>query len=117
MTSVLSVQAIAVDRVASDTNNSAARSSLCQMQRIPAPPIVNPSLRLDAALGLVVIEFHNDAGVVTDSIPNARQLQAYRRWQTTQLGSAPLGFKASTVAPMILPRYLSQVHATPTKPE
>jgi hypothetical protein len=44
-------------------------------------PYANPSLRLDAALGLVVIEFRNDAGSVTSSIPSERQLQAYRMHQ------------------------------------
>ena len=43
----------------------------------------NPSTRLDADLGLVVIEFHNATGAVTSSIPTAEQLQAYRRWQTS----------------------------------
>lgn len=41
-------------------------------------PIVNPSLRLDAALGLVVIEFRDDGGAITSSIPSQRQLEAYR---------------------------------------
>jgi hypothetical protein len=52
---------------------------------IPAPAPVpkgdalpNPTMRLDPALGLVVIEFHNDSGEVTTSIPAARQLDAYR---------------------------------------
>ncbi len=38
----------------------------------------NPTLRLDPTLGLVVIEFHNQSGHVTTSIPGARQLDAYR---------------------------------------
>lgn len=41
-------------------------------------PYVNPSLRLDAALGLVVIEFRDDSGTITSSIPSQRQLEAYR---------------------------------------
>jgi hypothetical protein len=49
----------------------------------------NPSLQLDPALGLVVIQFRNDAGDVTASIPSERQLQAYQRWATTQFGPAP----------------------------
>jgi len=35
-------------------------------------------MRFDATAGILVIEFHNDAGTVTDSIPTQRQLQAYR---------------------------------------
>ena len=45
----------------------------------PGPPFTNPDLRLDPALGLVVIEFHDDAGKLTNSIPSQRQIDAYRR--------------------------------------
>ena len=51
-----------------------------------APSFANPSLRLDPALGLVVIEFHNDAGSVTRSIPSQQQIDAYKR-----LGQMPPG--------------------------
>src|ERR1700722_2645052 len=57
-----------------------------------APSLVgpNPSLELDPMLGLVLIQFRNDAaGTVTDSIPSERQLQAYQRWATTHFGPAP----------------------------
>jgi hypothetical protein len=50
---------------------------------------------LDPALGLVVIQFRNDAGAVT-SIPSERQIEAYQRWQTTQFGPAPNGMKATS---------------------
>jgi hypothetical protein len=56
--------------------------------RSPAP---NPSLQLDPVLGLVVIEFRNDAGNVTTSIPSERMIQAYQRWQNTHFGPAPDG--------------------------
>ncbi len=46
----------------------------------PAVLVANPSLRFDAVSGLVVIEFHDDAGHVTTSIPTLRQLEAYRIW-------------------------------------
>ena len=48
---------------------------------VPVPAgdaLPNPTMRLDPALGLVVIEFHNNAGEVTTSLPGARQLDAYR---------------------------------------
>ena len=54
----------------------------------------NPSLELDPALGLVVIQFRNDSGAVTDSIPSERQLAAYQRWATTHFGPAPSGMPA-----------------------
>ncbi len=47
----------------------------------PAQPFVNPSLRLDAALGLIVIEFRDDAGALTSTIPSQRQIEAYRMHQ------------------------------------
>lgn len=39
---------------------------------------VNPRLRIDPALNLVVIEFRDDTGEVRDSIPSPRELAAYR---------------------------------------
>ena len=44
----------------------------------PVQPYTNPDLRLDPALGLVVIEFHDDSGKLTNSIPSQRQIDAYR---------------------------------------
>ena len=38
----------------------------------------NPTLRLDPSLGIVVIEFLNNAGQVANSIPTQQQLAAYR---------------------------------------
>lgn len=43
----------------------------------PAPTLPNPSLRLDASLGLVVLEFRNADGTAR-TIPSERELQAYR---------------------------------------
>jgi hypothetical protein len=60
-----------------------------------APAIANPSLRLDPALGLVVLEFHGGAGAVTTSIPSERQLQAYQRWVQTGIGTPPGGMASS----------------------
>jgi hypothetical protein len=44
----------------------------------PGPPPPSPTLRFDPSLGILVIEFHNDAGQVSNSIPTQRQLEAYR---------------------------------------
>ena len=59
----------------------------------------NPTLALNAALGLVVIEFRNAAGAVTSTIPTQQQLQAYQQWQDSGIGSPPsLGGSATGVA-------------------
>lgn len=50
----------------------------------PASPMPNPQLRLDPALGLVVIEFRDASGAVRASIPTQRQLNAYRMWEQTR---------------------------------
>lgn len=44
----------------------------------PSPLLLNPRLRIDAALNLVVLEFRDDAGAVSRSIPTAREIDAYR---------------------------------------
>jgi hypothetical protein len=44
----------------------------------PVPLFVNPSFSFDSTVGLVVINFHNDTGKVTSSIPSQQQLDAYR---------------------------------------
>ena len=41
-------------------------------------PLINPSLHVDLALNLVVLEFVDDKGDVTNSIPSAKQLKAYQ---------------------------------------
>jgi hypothetical protein len=67
----------------------------------------NPSLRLDGALGMVIIEFHAESGAVTTSIPTERQLQAYRVWERTGTnGAAPPGQSsnaAADLAPVVDP--------------
>jgi hypothetical protein len=41
-------------------------------------PFPNPTLRLDATLGMVVLEFRDDQGSVKSTIPSQRVLEAYR---------------------------------------
>ena len=55
------------------------------------PP--NPSVHLDLALNLVVLEFHDGSGNVTSSIPSTRQLQAYR------LEGVPSAIRSPDTAP------------------
>ena len=63
----------------------------------PALPFTNPDLRLDPALGLVVIEFHDDSGKLTNSIPSQRQIDAYR--QHGQTRSTPPASGQALAAP------------------
>lgn len=44
-----------------------------------APPAPNPRLSLDAATGLVVIEFRSGGGRVGQSFPTPKEMDAYRR--------------------------------------
>jgi len=55
-----------------------APAAKAEPQAAPPRPYVNPTLRLDAALGLVVMEFRDDAGTLTATIPSERQIEAYR---------------------------------------
>jgi hypothetical protein len=92
MSNDLTVQPVAVVRSAS---GAVGEMRLATVQIQPQPdqaanpsPIPNPSLRLDPALGLVVIEFRNHAGVVSRSIPSQRELEAYQKWAMTHAGPA-----------------------------
>ena len=62
-----------------------------------ARPFPNPSLRLDAGLGIVVLEFYDGLGEITTSIPSQRILQAYRAHTEPLPGAAEKpGAAAST---------------------
>ena len=58
----------------------APRTTTAEPRAAEPRPYVNPTLRLDADAGLVVMEFRDDNGTVT-TIPNERQLAAYRAHQ------------------------------------
>ncbi len=64
-----------------------------------SPSYPNPAMHMDPALNLVVIEFHNAAGQMTDSTPTPRQLEAYR--QTMRSPNAPT--PVPTPTPQALP--------------
>jgi hypothetical protein len=49
-------------------------------------PLVNPSFHVDLALNLVVLQFVDDKGNVTNSIPSEKQLKAYRDQAVTPGG-------------------------------
>lgn len=44
----------------------------------PAPPAPSPRLRLDPALGVVVMEFRSSPGMPARTIPSEQELAAYR---------------------------------------
>jgi len=102
MPNELAIQAVTVLRTASDTSGDTKAAAFDTVplagQEAAASPIPNPSLQLDPALGLVVIEFRNNAGSVTTSIPSERQIAAYQRWEQTKFGPAPAGMHKATVS-------------------
>jgi hypothetical protein len=52
-----------------------------QTPQAPPPIGPNPRLRLDPALGIVVLEFLDSGGKVERSAPSQAQLEAYRNAQ------------------------------------
>jgi hypothetical protein len=56
---------------------------------LAAPPMPNPRLRLDPSLSLVVIEFRDAGGEVSQSIPSPKELAAYRDQPRAEPGEAP----------------------------
>ena len=77
------------------------RSSIDVASAEPAsaqgPLTPNPSLRIDPTLGIVIIEFHDQPGKVSSTIPTARQIDAYRQTsgQTVKTATPPLTATAS----------------------
>jgi hypothetical protein len=80
MTNQLSIQPgqAALGSEASSGVATPAKTPVPTPQAKPVPLFVNPSFQFDPTVGIVVIDFHNDSGVVTNSIPSQRQLEAYR---------------------------------------
>jgi len=72
------------------------RSGVARPAQIAAPATkaaklyVNPEYQFDPTVGLVVIEFHDTAGNLTNSFPSQRQLEAYRMHQQTPPGEETL---------------------------
>jgi hypothetical protein len=59
----------------------------------------NPSMRIDSALSLVVMEFHGSDGKVENSIPTPQQLDAYRRSQGAERSGTSYIATAQPAAP------------------
>jgi hypothetical protein len=77
MSSDLSIGAVA-SGPAIPARGAGGSASVAAVPSATAPGTPNPTLLLDPALGLVVIEFVSKSGAVTTSIPSQRQLTAYR---------------------------------------
>ncbi len=94
----ITVQPVATVR---PTGDSPGEMKISPTARAPPQPVAsplptpNPTLRLDPALGMVVIEFHNTSGALTTSIPSQRQLAAYQKWSVTHVGPPPSGLRAA----------------------
>jgi hypothetical protein len=78
MSSDLSIGAVASDPAIRATDAAAPAVSAPAASGSTSPGTPNPTLALDPALGLVVIEFLSKSGAVTTSIPSQRELLAYR---------------------------------------
>jgi hypothetical protein len=94
----LTVQPVATGRSAGDASDEMKISPIARAP--PSQPVAtpastpNPTMRLNPALGMVVIEFHNTSGALTTSIPSQRQLAAYQKWSMTHVGPNPSGLRA-----------------------
>jgi hypothetical protein len=118
----LSVQSVGAPGQGS-ASPSASGTTAPTFPTVPAASAMlpNPTVRLDSALGLVVIEFRDAVGTVTNSIPTQQQLEAYRAWERDRLGAsdtsiANLVAGAGVVsAPTIGPTTASAADATATR--
>jgi len=59
-------------------NVAAAPAQSAGINLATIPPPVNPGFHLDPALNIVVLQFFDAKGNVTQSIPSQKQLDAYR---------------------------------------
>jgi hypothetical protein len=87
MSNQLSIQAgLAVSGSGENTARSRSTEATPTPATKPVPLFVNPSFQFDPTVGIVVIEFHDAKGAVSNSIPSQRQLAAYRNHQATPPG-------------------------------
>jgi hypothetical protein len=89
MPSDLIIGAVATDPAVRSTDAVALAASISPSAESSAPGTPNPTLQLDPALGLVVIEFLSKSGAVTTSIPTQRELLAYREGTAEPPGTHP----------------------------
>jgi hypothetical protein len=92
MSSDLSIGAVTPNpaiRTAEAAQAAAAPPAPPASANTSTPGTPNPTLRLDAALGLVVIEFLSKSGAITTSIPTQRELTAYQDGTAEPPGTQP----------------------------
>jgi hypothetical protein len=103
MSNDLSIQAVAQPNPGSGAtapSKSAVAAAPVEQTTPTATDAPNPTLALNAALGLVVIEFRNSSGAVVSSIPTTQQIHAYQAWQDSGIGRPPnLGASMTTAGP------------------
>jgi hypothetical protein len=75
-----------VDPTAGNAAAAQAQSAGVNLATIPNP--VNPGFHLDPALNIVVLQFYDAEGNVTQSIPSQKQLDAYRTDDGASAGHA-----------------------------
>ena len=86
MSNQLSIQAALPLRSSGDNTVPLRGSAPAQSGAPVAKPVrlfVNPSFQFDPTVGIAVIQFHDNAGNVTNTIPSQRQLAAYRQHEAT----------------------------------
>jgi hypothetical protein len=113
----MTVQPAAKVRPAGDSSGEMKISPAARAPPQPAvtsSPTPNPILRLDPALGMVVIEFHNTSGALTTSIPSQRQLAAYQKWSVTHVGPTPSGLRGAAQHVPSAPKIEAHAHAAAT---
>jgi len=90
MSNQLSIQAspprLGSGEVAAPSRSSAAQSPVQTPAAKPIQLFANPIYKFDPTVGLVVMQFLDSTGDVTNTIPSARQLGAYRTHQATPPG-------------------------------
>lgn len=57
---------------------AATPASASAAPETPKVPLLNPRMRIDTELNLVVLEFRDDSGEVRNTIPTPREIDAYR---------------------------------------
>jgi hypothetical protein len=81
-----SVQPSVSNRAAASTTQSPSAASASSGS---GPPLVNPGLHLDPALNIVVLQFFDSKGDVTQTIPSQKQIQAYQQEAGQKTESQP----------------------------